>query len=96
MNMKYSLNPLDYIPHLILGVIIGIAGLLGACAINHIFGEQTVLDTFPGTKSVCAQQQYNYSTKTTQCVRHATVPATCKKVEYRGPIFDTYISTNCD
>ena len=96
MIMKYSFNPLDYIPHLILGCILSIIGLLGICAINHIFGDQTVLETFPGTKSVCAQQQYNYSLKITQCVRHVNVPAVCKKTERSGPIFDTYVTTDCE
>ena len=89
-------NPLDYIPHLILGCIIGIAGLLGATAVDHIFGNDVVLDTYQGQKLVCAQQQYNYSTKTTQCVRHATVPATCKKIDHTGPVFGRFTHESCE
>ena len=89
-------NPLDYIPHLILGCFIAIPVLLIVCAIDQGFGNDVLLDTFPGTKSVCAHQQYNYSTKTTQCTLYQSVPATCKKVEHTGPIFGTFINTRCD
>ena len=89
-------NPLDYIPHFILGCFIALPVMLFVCAIDQGFGDDVLLDTFPGTKSVCARQQYNYSTKTTQCMEHKSVEATCKKVEHTGPIFGTFINTRCE
>jgi hypothetical protein len=89
-------NPLDFIPHLILACIIAMPAMLVVVGINHVFGTQTVLETHPGTKSVCAQLQYNNNLKVSQCVRYAVVPATCKTTQYTGPIFDTYNNTQCE
>lgn len=94
--MRKYLDPYYLFPALFLSIVLAMAGLLLLCAINHAFGTQTVLETFPGTKTVCSRQQYNYSTKTTVCVEHKSVPAVCKKTEYSGPIFDTYINTQCE
>lgn len=89
-------NPLDYIPHLILGCIIAMPVLLFVCAIDQAFGNDVVLNTWPGQKSVCARQQFNYSLKVTQCVEYKSVPATCKKVEHTGPIFGTFTNDRCE
>ena len=71
-------------------------GLLVAIAINTSFGEQTVLEEYAGTKSVCAQWFYNSASKTTQCHHNKTVPATCKVIEHTGPVFDTFVNTTCE
>jgi hypothetical protein len=89
-------NPLDFIPHLIVGCIIAMPALLFVCAIDQGFGSDKVLNTWTGTKSVCAEQKYNYSLKQTQCVRHQSVPAVCKKVEHTGPIFGTFTNDRCE
>jgi len=89
-------NPLDFIPHLILGCIIAGPLLLLVCAIDHAIGTDKVLNTWTGTKSVCSRQQYNYSLKVTQCKEYKSVPAACKKVEHTGPIFGTFINDRCE
>ena len=89
-------NPIDYIPHLVGCIFMTMPLLLLAVAINTTFGTQTVLETYTGSKSVCAQQQFNYSLKVTQCIRYQTVPATCKKIERAGPVFDTFVSETCE
>ena len=89
-------NPLDYIPHLILGCFIAMPVLLVVCAIDQGFGSDKVLDTFEGQKSVCTHYQYNYSLKHTQCMGYKSVPATCKKVEHTGPVFGTFTNTRCE
>jgi hypothetical protein len=94
--MSRSYNPLDYIPHLIVACFIAMPLLLVVCAIDQGFGSDKVLDTWAGTKSVCAEQKYNYSLKHTQCVRYQSVPATCKKVEHTGPIFGTFTNDRCE
>lgn len=66
------------------------------CAVNYAMATHTVLETWPGTKSVCARQQYNYNLKVTQCVEYRSVPATCTKTETAGPIFDAYKYTECN
>ena len=94
--MTKSWNPLDYIPHLMLGIIIAMPLFLFVCAIDQAFGNDVVLDTFSGEKSICTRTQYNYSVKTTQCVERVNVAATCKKVEHTGPVFGTFINTKCE
>lgn len=89
-------NPLDYIPHLIIGCFVALPVFLFVCAIDQAFGSDVTLDTFPGTKSVCSFYQYNYSLKTTQCMSYKSVEATCKKVEHTGPVFGTFVNTRCD
>ena len=89
-------NPLDYIPHLIVGTMIAIPVLLVTCAIDQGFGDDVVLDTYSGQKLVCTRTQYNYSTKTTQCVERVNVAAVCKKIEHTGPIFGTFITERCE
>jgi len=73
-----------------------IMGTVLLALMNDVLATKTVLDTYPGTKTVCARQQYNYSLKITQCVENRTVAATCKTVESDGPIFDPIISTRCE
>jgi hypothetical protein len=63
---------------------------------NKALGTDTVIETFPGTKSVCVRQQFNYSLKVTQCVEHKSVPAICQKKELIGPFFDPIIHTECE
>ena len=63
---------------------------------NKALGTETVLDTYAGTKSVCTRFEYNYSVKHQDCKAYATVPATCKKVELVGPIFDPIQYTQCE
>lgn len=94
--MSRSLNPLDYIPHLIVGCFIAMPVLLVLCAIDQGFGSDQVLDTYSGQKSVCTRIQYNYSVKTTQCVERVLVAATCKKVEHTGPVFGTFTNERCE
>lgn len=89
-------NPLDYIPHLILGCIIAMPIFLVVCAVDQGFGTDKVLDTFEGQKSVCSFWQYNAASKTTQCQSYKSVPATCKKVEHTGPVFGTFTNTRCE
>ena len=89
-------NPLDYIPHLILACFISMPVLLVVCAIDQGFGSDKVLDTWAGSKSVCAQWQYNAASKTTQCLYYRSVPATCKKVEHTGPVFGTFTNDRCE
>ena len=89
-------NPLDFIPHLIVAFFIAMPLLLFVCAIDQAFGDDVMLNTWAGTKSVCSRQQYNYSLKITQCVEYKSVPAVCKKVEHTGPIFGTFINDRCE
>lgn len=71
------------------------AALLIALIANDAFAEKTVLETFPGTKSVCVATRYDYSVKHTVCTAYNKVPATCTKTEVDGPVFSTFVSTNC-
>ena len=89
-------NPLDYIPHLILGCFIALPVFLFVCAIDQAFGNDVVLDTYPGQKSVCSFYQYNAAIKQTQCMSYKTIPATCKKVEHTGPVFGTFTNDRCE
>lgn len=89
-------NPLDFIPHLIVGCLIAMPLFLFVCAIDQAFGSDVVLDTYSGQKSVCTRQQYNYSTKSTQCVERVLVAATCKKVEHNGPVFGIFTNERCE
>ena len=66
------------------------------CAVNYAMATHTVLETWPGTKSVCTRQEWNYSLKVTQCKAYANVPATCNKIESVGPIFDPIVHTECN
>lgn len=89
-------NPLDYIPHLIVGCFIAMPVFLVVCAIDQGFGSDKVLDTYSGQKSVCTRFQYNSASKSTQCVERLLVAATCKKIEHTGPIFGTFTNTKCE
>jgi len=89
-------DPFLLIPAFVAGVFLSGAALVVLALINSVLGHQTVLETFPGTKSVCSRQQVNYSLKVTQCVEHITVAATCKKIEHTGPIFDAFVNTTCE
>jgi hypothetical protein len=91
----YSFTPKVFI-YFFLALGITIVGTVFLALVNDAMSTKTVLQTWPGTKSVCARQQYNYSLKITQCVEHRSVPATCKKVETAGPIFDAFVNTNCE
>ena len=72
------------------------AALLVALMVNDGFATKTVLETFPGTKSVCVATRYDYSVKHTVCTQHKSVAATCTKTEVAGPVFDTFITTRCE
>ena len=89
-------NPLDFIPHLIVGCIIAGPLLLLVCAIDNAIGTDVTLKTFTGSKSVCVAQQYNYSVKHMVCTQYKTVPAACKTVEHTGPIFGTFTNDRCE
>ena len=89
-------NPLDFIPHLIVGMFIAMPIFLFVCAIDQAFGNDVTLDSWDGSKSVCSFWQYNASTKTTQCNTYKSVPAICKKIEHTGPVFGTFINTKCE
>ena len=89
-------NPLDYIPHLILGCFIALPILLFVCAIDQAFGSDVVLQTWNGSKSVCSRTEYNYSVKHTVCKEYKSVPALCKKIEHTGPVFGTFINDRCE
>ncbi len=95
MTKMYSFTP-KFVIYLFGGLALFFVGTLFLCAVNDAMATKTVLDTFPGTKSVCTRTEYNYSVKHTVCKTYATVPATCKKVETVGPIFDPYVNTNCE
>jgi hypothetical protein len=95
MTKMYSFTP-KFIIYLFGGLALSVLGLLFLCAVNDAMATKTVLETFPGTKSVCTHQEYNYSVKHTVCKTYATVPATCKKTETVGPIFDPYVNTDCN
>jgi hypothetical protein len=89
-------DPFLIIPMFVGGVFLSAVVMVFIALTNDVLGTKTVLETFPGTKSVCARQQYNYSLKVTQCVEHRTVAAVCKKVEHKGPIFDPFVNTSCE
>jgi hypothetical protein len=92
---RYNIVPYTLFAGFIaIGVITVIALFL--CAVNDAMATKTVLETWPGTKSVCTRQEWNYSLKVTQCKAYANVPATCKKTETAGPIFDAYMYTECN
>jgi hypothetical protein len=94
--MSRSYNPLDYIPHLIVGCIIAMPLFLFVCAIDQGFGSDKVLDTYSGQKSVCTRYQFNSSLKVTQCVERVMVAATCKKIEHTGPVFGVFTNERCE
>lgn len=71
------------------------AALLIALLVNDVMAERTVLETYAGTKSVCVATRYDYSVKHSVCTQHKSVPATCTKTEVSGPVFDTFVSTDC-
>ena len=71
-------------------------GTLFLLTVNEAFATKTVLDTYPGTKSVCSRTEYSYSVKHTVCKEYRSVPATCKKVETDGPVFDKFVNTTCE
>ena len=84
---------------IVLGVI-GLAmaatgALLIALVANDVMATKTVLETFPGTKSICVATRYDYSVKHTVCTAYNSVPATCTKTDVDGPIFSRFESTNC-
>jgi hypothetical protein len=89
-------DPFLIIPMVVGGIFLTACMMVFLALINEALGTQTVLSTFPGTKQVCARQQYNYSLKVTQCAEYRTVPATCKNIERSGPIFDTFTNVTCD
>lgn len=89
-------DPFLLIPMFVAGVFLSAAFVVVLALFNSVLGTHTVIETFPGTKSVCSRQQFNYSLKVTQCVEHVTVSAVCKKVETNGPIFDPFVSTTCE
>ena len=95
MTKTHSFTP-KFIIYLFGGLALLVMGTLFLCAVNDAMATKTVLETFPGTKSVCTHSQWNYSLKVTQCKTYATVPATCTKIETVGPIFDPYVNTNCN
>ncbi len=89
-------DPVLLIPLTIGGIFLAGAVMVFAALLNEALGHRVILETFPGTKSVCAATQYNYSLKHTVCTKYQSVPATCKKVERHGPIFDTFVNTECN
>lgn len=89
-------DPFLIIPFTIAGIFVAGGIMIFSALLNEALGYHVILETFPGTKSVCARQQYNYSLKVTQCVEYRTVPAVCKKIERHGPIFDTFVNTTCE
>ncbi len=95
MQKMHSFTP-TFIIYLFGGLALFVVGTLFLCAVNDAMATKTVLDTFPGTKSVCTRTEYNYSVKHTVCKTYATVPATCKKTETAGPIFDAFVHTECN
>ncbi len=95
MQKMHSFTP-TFIIYLFGGLALFVVGTLFLCAVNDAMATKTVLDTFPGTKSVCTRTEYNYSVKHTVCKTYASVPATCKKTETAGPIFDAFVHTECN
>jgi hypothetical protein len=89
-------DPVLLIPLTIGGIFLAGGIMVFAAVLNEALGHRVVLETFPGTKSVCVATQYNYSVKHTVCTKYQSVPATCKKVERHGPIFDPFVSTTCE
>jgi hypothetical protein len=89
-------DPVLLIPLTIGGIFLAGGIMVFAAVLNEALGHRVVLETFPGTKSVCVATQYNYSVKHTVCTKYQSVPATCKKVERHGPIFDTFVNTECN
>ena len=83
-------------PYTIFAGFVAVGIVVLVALVNDVLSTKTVLETFPGQKSVCTRQQWNYNLKVTQCVEHALVTATCKKIESVGPVFDPIISTQCD
>lgn len=71
------------------------AGTLLLCVINDAFATKTVVNTYAGTKSVCAGTRYDYSVKHSICTGYKTVAATCKTTETAGPVFKPFTSTEC-
>ncbi len=89
-------DPFLLIPLTVAGVFFAAGFMVFLALVNEAFGHRVVLDTFPGTKQVCARQQYNYSLKVTQCAEYRTVPAVCKKIERHGPVFEPFVNTTCE
>lgn len=75
---------------------VSFAALMLSLLINDGFATKTVLETYPGTKSVCVATRYDYSVKHSVCTQHKNVPATCTKTEVVGPIFESFITTRCE
>lgn len=71
------------------------AGFLVALMINEGAADKTVIETYAGTKSVCAGTRYDYGVKHTVCTGYKSVPATCMKTEVVGPIFKAFVRTEC-
>lgn len=96
MFKSIKTDPFLLIPMFVAGVFLSAAFVVVLALVNSVLGTQTVIETWPGTKSVCSRQQFNYSLKVTQCVEHITVSAVCKKIEHTGPIFDTFTNSTCE
>ncbi len=95
MTKMYSFTP-NWVWYLFGSLALFVGGAIILAMFNKVLGTETVLETFPGTKSVCTRQEYNYSVKHTVCKTYASVPATCTKKELVGPIFDPIIHTECE
>ena len=90
------IDPTILFPVLFLGAIAAAVALMMSCVINDSFATKTVLETYPGSKTVCVAQSYSYSVKHTVCNKYKSVPATCVKTQVAGPLFDTYTNTECN
>ena len=95
MSKMYSFTP-NWIWYLFGALALFVSGAVLLALFNQALGTDTVLETWPGTKSVCTRYEYNYSLKHTECKAHASVPATCQKKELVGPIFDPIVHTECN
>jgi hypothetical protein len=86
----------NIVPYTIFAGFVAVGVVVLIALVNDVLATKTVLETWPGTKSVCTRQEWNYSLKVTQCKAYASVPATCKKTETAGPIFDPFVYTDCN
>ena len=86
----------NIVPYTIFAGFIAVGMVVLIALVNDVLSTKTVLETWPGTKSVCTRQEWNYSLKVTQCKAYASVPATCNKIESVGPIFDPIVHTECN
>jgi hypothetical protein len=86
----------NFVPYTIFAGFIAVGMVVLIALVNDVLATKTVLETWPGTKSVCTRQEWNYSLKVTQCKAYANVPATCNKIESVGPIFGPIIHTECN